>query len=119
MESFRTREENISPDQDYVELGSLYQTLAERSTSDEEKRRYRELAIEQWENALRVPGLLKSRKDGIKLLRDVMSSRLKGNSGGFEIDSMTSSLRSTRTLRGGTDERSVASQSEDSQKESS
>ena len=112
-------EENISPDQDYVELGSLYQKLAERSTTDEERRRYRELAIEQWDDALRVPGLLKSRKDGIKLLRDVVSSRLKGNSGGFEIDSMTSSLRSTRTVLGGTDERSVASQSEDSQKESS
>ena len=111
-------EENISPDQDYVELGELYHQLAERSTTDEEKRRYRELAIKQWDDALRVPGLLKSRKDGIKLLRDIVSSRLKGNSGGFDLDSTTSSLRSTRTPQGGTDERSVALQSQDVSKES-
>ncbi len=76
-------EENISPDQDYVELGSLYQTLAERSATEEDERHYLERAIEQWNFALRVPGLLKSRKDDVKLLRDVVASKLEGDIAGL------------------------------------
>ena len=69
-------DENFAPDQDYVELGSLYQKLAERSVSEETKRGYWERAMEQWDFALRVPGLLKSRRDDIRLMRDVVASKL-------------------------------------------
>ena len=72
-------ENNFSPDQDYAELGSLHQKLAERGAIEGEKRHHYERAIEQWNYALRVPGLLKERKDDIKLLRDVVASRLEGD----------------------------------------
>ncbi len=116
-------EENISPDQDYVELGSLYQKLAERSATDEEKQRHEQLAIEQWDYALRVPGLLKSRRDDIKLLRDVFASRLDGDAAALETGTTPSSLRPTRGVQGGTraiveSQRSSASQPEDSSEES-
>jgi hypothetical protein len=112
-------EENISPDQDYVELGSLYQKLAERSSTEEEKRRYGELAIEQWDYALRVPGLLKSRKDDIKLLRDIATSRLEGSPGELDTDAWASSLPAARTVQGGTDEGNGPSQPKDFSTESS
>ena len=116
-------EENISPDQDYVELGSLYQQLSERSATDEEKQGYERLAIEQWEYALRVPGLLKSRRDDIKLLRDVFASRLAGDAVGLEAGTAPSFLRVPRSVQGGTrgivkSQRSSASESEESSEES-
>ena len=116
-------EENISPDHDYVELGSLYRKLAERSATEEEKQEYELLAIEQWDYALRVPGLLKSRRDDIKLLRDVFASRLDGGATGLEAGTAPFSLRATRAVQGGArgtvvNRRSSASQPEDSSEES-
>lgn len=70
-------EGNYSADEDYVELGSMYQKLSERSVSQEAKRGYWEQAMEQWDYALRVPGLLKSRRDDIRLMRDLVSSKLE------------------------------------------
>ena len=69
-------EENLAADQDYVELGALYQTLAERSTSESAKHAYWTRAVEQWDFALRVPGLLKSRRDDIRLMRDLVANKL-------------------------------------------
>ncbi len=112
-------EENISPDLDYAELGQLYQKLAERSGEEEEKRRYQELAIEQWDYALRVPGLLKRRKDGLKLLRDVVTSRLEGNPGELDTDARASSLPAARTVQGGSDEENEPLQPKDFSTESS
>ncbi len=116
-------EENISPDRDYVELGSLYQKLAERSATEEEKQKYEQLAIEQWDYALRVPGLLKSRRDDIKLLRDVFASRLDGDAAALKAGTVPSVLGAARGVQGGTrgiveSQRSRASQPEDSSEES-
>lgn len=69
-------EENIAPDEDYVELGSMYHKLAERSATAEVEREYRIKAIEQWDYALRVPGLLKSRREEIRLIRDIVASKI-------------------------------------------
>lgn len=69
-------EENITPDEDYVELGSMYHKLAERSATAEVELEYRIKAIEQWDYALRVPGLLKSRREEIRLIRDIVASKV-------------------------------------------
>ena len=66
-------EENIAPDEDYVELGTMYHKLAERSATAGVERDYRLRAIEQWDYALRVPGLLKSRREEIRLMRDIVA----------------------------------------------
>lgn len=70
-------EDNMQPDQDYIELAGIYQELADRAATGEERREYLSQAVEQWNYALQVPGLLKSRKEDIKLLRDVVASKLK------------------------------------------
>lgn len=70
-------EGNIAPDEDYLELAALYERLTGSASSDAERRRYQALAIEQWDYALRVPGLLKSRKGDIKVLRDVIAGQLE------------------------------------------
>lgn len=69
--------ENMAPDEDYVELGSLYQSLSTDEAPEELKVKYLTAAVEQWEFALRVPGILKSRKEDITLLRDVVVERLE------------------------------------------
>lgn len=70
-------QDNMAPDEDYVELAALYRRLAEQAPTTAERERHLEHAIEQWNYALQVPGLLKSRKEDIKLLRDVAASKLK------------------------------------------
>ena len=68
-------ESNIAPDEDYAELAGLYTQMAERSGDPAQRRWYFAQAVEQWDFALQVPGLLKSRKDDMKLLRDVAASK--------------------------------------------
>jgi len=75
-------ESNMTPDQDYVELANLYQTLAARSGDPAQRRHQFQLAVEQWDFAMQVPGMLKSRKDDIKLLRDAAAANLDSESGG-------------------------------------
>jgi TolA-binding protein len=69
-------ESNMTPDQDYVELATTYQDLGARTGDPAQRRRYFGQAVEQWDFAMQVPGLLKGRKDDIKLLRDAAASRL-------------------------------------------
>jgi tetratricopeptide (TPR) repeat protein len=68
-------ESNMAPDEDYAELAGLYTQLAERSGDPAQRRWYFAQAVEQWDFALQVPGLLKSRKDDMKLLRDVAAGK--------------------------------------------
>ncbi len=70
------QENNMTPDQDYVELAQTYQSVGARAGDPAQRRRYFAQAVEQWDLAMQVPGLLKSRKDDIKLLRDAAASRL-------------------------------------------
>jgi TolA-binding protein len=69
-------ESNMAPDQDYAELAAMYTQLAERSGDPAQRRRHFEQAVEQWDFALQVPGLLRDRKDDMKLLRDVAASKV-------------------------------------------
>lgn len=68
--------DNFSPDSDYLELAALYESLSERTTDEKLRTEYRNEAIKHWDFALRVPGLLKSDKRGVELLRDVMVGKL-------------------------------------------
>lgn len=68
--------DNMTPEQDYVELAGLYQDLADRSASESDRQRYLAAAIEQWDHAIQVPDLLKNRREEIQLMRDVIASRL-------------------------------------------
>jgi tetratricopeptide (TPR) repeat protein len=69
-------ESNFEPDRDYLELAKLYMTLAERNGQSAMARRYYSLALEQWNHALRIPGLLVSQRKEIEAARDVLQSRL-------------------------------------------
>ncbi len=75
-------ESNMTPDQDYVELATLYQTLASRSGDPAQRRYYFQLAVEQWDFAVQVPGMLRSRKEDVKLLRDAAAARLESETDG-------------------------------------
>ena len=67
-----TLDSNMTPEEDYLELASLYVALAERSVNDSMIERYRELAIEQWDHAIDVPGVLSYLKNEIQLKREHM-----------------------------------------------
>ncbi len=67
---------NFEPDRDYLELATLYMTLAERDGNTAMARRYYSQAVEQWNHALRIPGLLVSQRKEIKAAREVLQSRL-------------------------------------------
>jgi tetratricopeptide (TPR) repeat protein len=67
-----TLDANMTPEQDYLELASLYVTLADRSTSPVMEERYQTLAIEQWDHAIEVPGILSFLKNEIQLSREAM-----------------------------------------------
>ncbi len=75
-------ESNMTPDQDYIELATLYQNLAAHSGEPAQRRHHFQLAVEQWDFAMRVPGLLRARKEDVKLLRDAAAGRLESETGG-------------------------------------
>lgn len=67
--------ENVTPDQDFLELAAYYRRLSEDPTrTPAERERFAQAAIEQWENALATPGLVGARKKEIRLMRDVVAS---------------------------------------------
>ncbi len=74
-------ESNMAPDLDYAELAGMYTQLAERSGEPAQRRHLFQQAVEQWDFALQVPGLLKTRKDDMKLLRDVAASKVENEFG--------------------------------------
>ncbi len=74
-------ENNMQADQDYAELAGMYTQLAERSGDPAQRRRYFQLAVEQWDFALQVPGLLRSRRDDMKLLRDAAAGKAENEFG--------------------------------------
>ncbi len=111
-------ESNMTPDADYVQLATIYQGAASQTGDPAQRRRYFQLAVEQWDFALQVAGLLKSRKEDIKLLRDAAASKLEALPGGAVAagDSAASTDPSTgvRTLLGTTSGAAGESPSSDS-----
>lgn len=71
--------ENLMPDEDYLQLAALYEMLARREGSEDRQRHFQQAAIDQWNSALRVPGLPSARKRAIGILRDVMIEELEGS----------------------------------------
>lgn len=68
--------ENVTPDQDFLELAAYYRRLSEDPTrTPAERERFARAAIEQWENALATPGLVGARKKEIRLMRDVVAAQ--------------------------------------------
>jgi len=74
-------QDNHSPDVDYAELGSLYQSLADRNSDLDKRIRLQQLAIESWTHALEVPGIDPSNKQAIRSQLDVLRERLQGEPG--------------------------------------
>lgn len=72
---------NHSPDVDYAELGSLYQSLADRSQDLDKRIELQQLAIESWTHALEVPGIDPSSKQTIRSQLDVLRERLQSEPG--------------------------------------
>ena len=70
--------ENSSPDQDYLELAAMYEQRAQHANTADTQRRYLRAAVDQWDVALRLPGLLKIRKKEIRQRRDIVAEELGG-----------------------------------------
>lgn len=110
-------ESNMTPDADYVQLATIYQGAAAQTGDPMQRRRYFQLAVEQWDFALQVAGLLKSRKEDIKLLRDSAVSKLEALPGGAVAGEATASMdpsTGVRTLLGTTSGAAGESPSPDS-----
>lgn len=69
-------EGNYTADEDYLALATLYQAQAESAAHAEARRRYLSLAVDQWDFAMRSPGLTESRRREIKVRRDLTISEL-------------------------------------------
>lgn len=74
-------QDNHSPDVDYAELGTLYQSLAERTEDLDKRIRLQQLAIESWTHALEVPSIDPSSKQTIRSQLDVLRERLQNEPG--------------------------------------
>lgn len=72
---------NHSPDVDYAELGSLYQTRADHADDLDKRIELQQLAIESWTHALEVPGIDPASKQTIRSQLDVLRERLQGEPG--------------------------------------
>ncbi|MCL4693297.1 MAG: LysM peptidoglycan-binding domain-containing protein [Candidatus Hydrogenedentes bacterium] len=64
--------DNHTPDVDYMELGTLYRSMAERASDPEVRREYEELAVTQWSNAVQSPGIDPATKKELRAKIDVM-----------------------------------------------
>jgi tetratricopeptide (TPR) repeat protein len=72
---------NHSPDVDYAELGSLYQTRADQAEDLDKRIELQQLAIESWTHALEVPGIDPASKQTIRSQLDVLRERLQSEPG--------------------------------------
>ncbi|GMV99303.1 MAG: hypothetical protein AMXMBFR84_04420 [Candidatus Hydrogenedentota bacterium] len=63
---------NLTPDVDFEELGSLYQSLSENAPDDETRKHYQTLAMEQWDRVVRVSGVDPATKNAMRVKLDVM-----------------------------------------------
>lgn len=72
---------NHSPDVDYAELGSLYQSRADRAEDLDKRIELQQLAIESWTHALEAPGIDPSSKQSIRSQLDVLRERLESEPG--------------------------------------
>ena len=74
-------QDNHSPDVDYAELGSLYQTRADREQDLDKRIELQQLAIESWTHALEVPGIDPASKQTIRSQLDVLREHLQNEPG--------------------------------------
>ena len=72
---------NYSPDVDYAELGSLYQTRADKAEDLDKRIELQQLAIESWTHALEVAGIDPASKQTIRSQLDVLRERLQSEPG--------------------------------------
>lgn len=64
--------DNHTPDVDYMELGTLYRSMAERASDPEVRREYEDLAAAQWTHAVQSPGIDPATKKELRAKIDVM-----------------------------------------------
>ena len=69
-------EGNYTADEDYLALARLYQSQADQAADAESRSRYLSLAVDQWDFAMRSPGITESRRRDIKARRDLVISEL-------------------------------------------
>ena len=89
-------EENRAPDQDYLELAAMYEQRAQHTNTADLQRRYLRAAVDQWDVALRLPGLLKIRRKEIRQRRDIVAEELGG---GLMMEDGTRTPTSSEQLR--------------------
>lgn len=65
-------QDNHTPDVDYMELGSLYRSMAERAADPAVRQEYETLAAAQWTHAVQAPGIDPATKKELRAKIDVM-----------------------------------------------
>jgi TolA-binding protein len=82
---------NYSPDVDHNELAALYQLMAEQAPNAEERWRYLEMAIEQCDQAVRMPGIDPQSKKDIRIKREWLRGQVAKEREGADTDERASS----------------------------
>ena len=69
---------NYTTDMDYEELGNLYKQEADAAKDAETKKKFQELALEQWSNAIKVRGVSPTHEKQLMFMRDQLQAELSG-----------------------------------------
>ncbi len=74
-------EDNRKPDEDFEQVGLIYERLAEYSEEPAAQREHREMALEYWQYALESPGIDRVREDDLKRRISLIEAKLAGSEG--------------------------------------
>lgn len=84
-------EGNYTADEDYIALATLYEQLAKRATTTEDQIRNQKRAVEAWDYAVRLPGILNARKKDIDATREIVVEQLRA-AGAWDDDGMVNEV---------------------------
>jgi len=68
-------QDNHTPDVDYVELGTLYRSMADRAPTEEDRNEYERLAALQWTHAVQSSGIDPATKKELRAKINVLRER--------------------------------------------
>jgi tetratricopeptide (TPR) repeat protein len=68
-------QDNHTPDVDYLELGTLYRSMADRTSRAEDRSEYERLAALQWTHAVQSPGIDPATKKELRAKINVLRER--------------------------------------------
>lgn len=79
-------DENLAPDEDYLELAGMFNDLASHETSSTLATEYLEKAIVHWRSAIKSPGTIASKRRDINVLIEYAQTRIDNMNAGETAD---------------------------------